>query len=161
MDYLVGYEILRLLSLVPRVRGSRSAEHRAALARLTALYHQHSAQPWMSSLWTEERVLDALAHENYDCVGLLWTHFRLDLPPVVHRFENTLRVIDTHKVGLIVNGLEHVIDMRVAKFRVEERLVNYGPIDDYEYDLHVTHEGRSLIVIDSAPLTRVQARSWC
>lgn len=148
LDYLTGREILQLLSYVPHIGRDKSPEYRLALTRLIALYYQHCTQPWMNSLWSEERVLNALEHENFDCVGLLWTHFHQSLPRIVHHFGDALRVIDVHKVALSVNGQEHVIDMRVAKFRIEEKLVWYGGFDDYDYDLYVAHEGTLLGDVD-------------
>jgi hypothetical protein len=146
LDYLTGREILQLLSYVPHIGRDKSPEYGLALTRLIALYYQHCTQPWMNSLWSEERMLNALEHENFDCVGLLWMHFHQSLPRIVHHFSDALRVIDVHKVALSVNGQEHVIDMRVAKFRIEEKLVWYGGFDDYDYDLYVAHEGQELLV---------------
>lgn len=129
-----------LLEVIPKLNHDKSSE-RGALKRLIDLYHKHSAQPWMNMLWTDERVLNALAAKNFDCVGLLWTHFNRPLRIADHQ----LHVLDPHHVVLSLHQKEYVIDMRVAKFRMEEKLVWYTGFDDFDYNLHITtHEGKSV-----------------
>ncbi len=127
---------MKLLKVIPKLDPSDTAML-GALKRLIALYHQHSAQPWMNALWTEELVEHALHYKNFYCVGMLWTHFNQPL-----HIDKTARVLDRHHIVLTVRNDEHVIDVRTAEFELEEKLVSYGFIDDYEYTLHIKHEGK-------------------